>query len=194
MVRTRFGGRPTSTVAVIATFTVVSLFGSAAVGCTRTRDVDLSDTTSTTIRRISDDRLADAGSVASAEAVGQVQALVNRLLGVDDPCAILNENAFQDYTLDGSSLASSAVRRALSSGVTAVYNHTINLIPQDDSTMIAALRVQRETLIDVLDVVDRYATNPTSNEAANQVRTLVTGEEFVKSAEVISLWLGSNCV
>lgn len=163
-------------------------------GCTTTKDLPGERSTETTIRRLPDDELLDEAALETGSAAAKnLQAIINRLLTSNDPCAILTQQAIKGYTIDATSLAGSAVRRTMASGVVDVYNHTINLVPANESTLIAALRVQRDTFVQVLEVVDRYSANPTSTQGNDQIAQLVQSDQFVKASDAVNLWVYSSC-
>ena len=166
----------------------------AATGCSSTRELAADRGTETTIRRLPDDELLDEEALETGSAAARsMDAIVAKLLASNDPCAILTQQEIRGYNIDATALAGSAVRQTMARGVVSVYNHTINVVPQTDEQLIAALRVQRDTFVQVLDVVDRYSANPTSRQGNQQIENLVRSDQFVKASEAVNGWIYQNC-
>lgn len=163
-------------------------------GCTATRELSEPRETGTTIRRLPEDELLDGDVVETGSAaVRRIEEIVAKLLASRDACAILTQQEIKGYSIDPTALAGSSARRAMARGVLQVYNHVINTVPQHESQLIAALRVQRDTFVQVLDVVDRYSANPASSQGNEQIQTLVQSEQFVKAGEAVNAWIYDNC-
>lgn len=166
----------------------------AATGCSSTRELSADRSTETTIRRLPDDELLDEEALETGSAAARsMEAIVAKLLASNDPCAILTQQEIRGYNIDATALAGSAVRQTMARGVVSVYNHTINVVPQTEDQLIAALRVQRDTFVQVLDVVDRYSSNPTSRQGNQQIENLVRSDQFVKASEAVNGWIYQNC-
>ena len=165
-----------------------------ATGCASTRELSADQRTETTIRRLPDDELLNEAALETGSAATRsIDAIVAKLLASNDPCAILTQQEIKGYNVDATALAGSAVRRSMARGVVSVYNHTINVVPQTEEQLIAALRVQRDTFVQVLDVVDRYSANPASRQGNQQIESLVRSDQFVKASEAVNGWIYQNC-
>ena len=163
----------------------------ATVGCSSSRDVAYDETTPTTIRRLPGAGLDEANLAGGSAAAKDMQRVIDRLVASNDPCAILTQKEVKGYQIDPSSLASSDVLEVLANGVIDIYDHLVVIVP--DPGVVPALRTQRDTFVRVLDVVDRYAANPTSKDGTTQIRSLTQGSDFVKAGSTVSAWTYSHC-
>lgn len=159
--------------------------------CSSTTDLD-SEAPGTTIRDLGDDPLVDdEGLTSGSQGAQAIQRIIDRLVASNDPCAILTQKDIKGLKIDATTLASSSARRTLAAGVVQVYDHVIQIVT--DPTVKPALEVQKSTFVQVLDVVERYTANPTSQEGNAQIQALVTGEDFVKAQGQVSDWTNANC-
>src|SRR4051812_44651454 len=110
-----------------------------------------------------------------------MQKIIDRLLASNDACAILTQKDVKGYRIDATTLASSAARQVLARGVIDVYDHLIDIV--NDDGIKPALQRQRDTFVQILQIVDRYTANPTSKQGNDQIRALSTGPEFVKAQQ-----------
>lgn len=164
----------------------------AAVGCSSSRDVETSEGTKTTIRDLGDEELVDEdGLLSGSQGAKEIQRIIDKLLASNDPCAILTQKDIKGLKIDATTLASSAARVTLASGVIQVYDHVKAIVV--DESVKPALEVQKSTFVKVLDIVERYTANPTSKEGNDQIQALVTGEDFVKAQSTVSAWTYTNC-
>lgn len=162
-----------------------------APACSSTRQLSSDERIPTTIRRLPDDGDDAEALAGGSEGARQIQEMIDRLLASDDPCAILTQRDVKGFQLDATTLASSSARRVLTKGVVDVYDHLLALVT--DATVRPALQVQRDTFVQVLDLVDRYAANPTSQQGNDQIRALTTGDAFVRAQDVVGGWTVANC-
>jgi hypothetical protein len=176
--------------AVVALLTVgMALIAGPA--CSSSRDLESAANTGTTIRRLADDIEDDEALAGGSEGAQEMQKIIDQLLASNDPCAILTQKDVKGYEIDATTLASSAARRVLTNGVIDVYDHLIVIVPDD--AIKPALQAQRDTFVQVLEVVDRYAANPTAKQGNDQINTLMTGEDFVRAQSAVAGWTSANC-
>lgn len=159
--------------------------------CSSTKDLESGARTKTTIRDLGEDLIDDESVAGGSEGERKLQRVMDQLVASPDPCAILTQNGIQGYSIDPTILASSRARQTLTRGVIDVYNHLLDIIP--DPAVKPALVVQRDTFVEVLDVVERYTANPSSKQGNEQIAELVKGEEFVEAATSVSSWTLANC-
>jgi len=165
--------------------------GSAACSETRTLEGG-AEATSTTVRLLEEERGEfDEGLRTGSEAAAEIQRWINDLVTETDPCSILSQKVVQDRSFDPTVLASAAARKALAEGYVQVINHLVALI--DDPAVTPALVVQRDSATEILDIVDRYAANPTSREGARQIDAVTAAPAYVEAEATISRWVISNC-
>jgi outer membrane murein-binding lipoprotein Lpp len=161
-------------------------------GCSSSRDLDASVDLTSTTRKLSDAEIPDDDALVSGSAaVAALQELIDRLLASNDACAILTQRDIKDAQLDPTTLASSAARKTLTKGVIEVYDHVIAIVT--DQAVKVPLRVQRDAFVEVLDVVDRYSTNPTSKDANAEITNITRGPEFVAAQSAVQAWQFANC-
>ena len=79
----------------------------------------------------------------------------------------------------------------LAAGVVKVYDHIIQIVP--DAAVKPYLGTQRDTFVQVLDIVERYTANPTSKEGNDQIEALISGDKFVQAQSAVSGWTYQNC-
>jgi len=172
---------------------LLSLLIVTPVGCSSSRDIESSDGTKTTIRDLGDDDLVDEDDALAGGSQGakEIQKIIDKLLASTDPCAILTQKDIKGLKIDATTLASSSARQTLAQGVIDVYGHLIQIVP--DAAVKPALETQRDTFVQVLDIVERYTANPTSKQGNDQIQALVTGETFVKAESTVSGWTYANC-
>lgn len=163
----------------------------AAPACSSTRDLEAS-APSSTIRDLGNDPLVDDEGLASgSQGAAEIQKIIDRLVASNDPCAILTQKDIRGLKIDATTLASSSARKTLAAGVVQVYDHVIRIVP--DAGIKPSLEVQKSTFVQVLDVVERYTANPTSQEGNDEIRALVTGPDFVKAQTQVANWTNTNC-
>lgn len=162
-----------------------------APSCSSSRDLVTDRQTGTTIRVLRDDGSGDDAIAGGSEGARQIQEIIDRLVQSDDACAILTQKDVRGYQIDATTLASSSARRVLTNGVIAVYDHLIKIMK--DRAVVPALQSQRDTFVQVLDVVDRYAANPTAKQGNEQINALLTGDAFVQAQNQVAVWTSTNC-
>ncbi len=146
----------------------------------------------TTTFRVSEREETDSVNVGGgSESATQMQLLIDRLLASSDPCAILSQSEIRDIQLDPTAMASSAVRQVVATGVVEVYNHLATLIPEP--TVNAALLVQRDTFVQVLNVVERYSNAPVSDAATAEIAALARAPAYVAAEATVNSWVSVNC-
>ncbi|MFN8053134.1 MAG: hypothetical protein U0Q22_16935 [Acidimicrobiales bacterium] len=163
----------------------------AAPACSSTRDLDSADQTGTTIRKLADDLVDEDPLTGGSAGAKELKKIIDRLVASNDPCAILTQKDIKGYQLDPTTLASSSARQTLAQGVVDVYDHLIKIVP--DTTITPALQKQRDTFVQVLGIIDRYAANPTSKQSNDQIQALLTGTDFVQAQNAVSTWTYTNC-
>jgi hypothetical protein len=186
-------GEPTrQPVRRLAALTLALLLAAAtAVSCSESRDLGATGRTKTTIRRV-DDPDADEDALAGGSAgAREMQKIIDRLVASNDPCAILTQKDVKGYQIDATTLASTATRKVLATGVIDVYDHLVDII--GDPSVRPALEKQRDTFVQVLEIVNRYTANPTSKQGDDQIRALTTGPEFVAAQNAVATWTINNC-
>jgi hypothetical protein len=171
---------------------VLAAMVAVPAACASTKDIESSDQTKSTIRDLGGD-LVDPDDVIASGSAGarEIQKIIDRLVASNDACAILTQKDVKGLKIDPTTLASSSARQALTKGVIAVYDHLIDIVP--DAAVKPALVTQRDTFVQVLDLVERYTANPTSKQGNDQIQALITGDAFVKAATAVSSWTYANC-
>lgn len=170
-----------------ATFAVVVLL---AGGCSQSRE--LGDSATSTTFRVSESEDASGDNLSGgSESAAQMQQMIDRLLVSTDPCAILTQRDIRDIQLDPTAMASSAVRQVVAKGVVEVYNHLAELVT--DTSVNAALLVQRDTFVKVLNVVERYSSAPASEAASAEIAALAQAPAYVAAETTVNAWVGANC-
>jgi len=160
--------------------------------CSSSRDIEGADGVTETTRDLGDDPLVDEDELTSgSQSAKEIQRIIDRLVAGTDPCAILTQKDIKGLKIDATALASSAARQTLATGVIRVYDHVIQLVT--DASVKPALEVQRDTFVQILDIVERYTANPTSQEGNDQIRALISGEAFVKAQSQVAGWTNANC-
>ena len=170
---------------------LIALLMVAAFGCASTRELESEGETKSTIRDLGDELPEDDAMAGGSDAAAAMQTIIDKMLASDDACAILTQKVIEGYQIDPTSLASTAARQVLASGVVDVYNHLIAIV--NDDKVRPPLTVQRDTFTQVLDLVDRYAANPASKTGNDQIKALVEGQDFVSAANGVSAWTYANC-
>ena len=160
--------------------------------CSSTKDIESSGETKTTIRDLGGDLVDPDDSLTGGSAGAKaIQKIIDRLVASNDPCAILTQKDIKGLKIDPTTLASSGVRKVLTQGVIDVYDHVINIVP--DPGLKPSLVVQRDTFVQVLDIVERYTANPASKQGNDQITALITADSFVKAQSTVSGWTYTNC-
>lgn len=173
-------------VVVLAAISMSVLLG----GCSSTRDLDATTAGPSTTRRV--DGGSDGGdNIGGSVAAQRMQSLIDQLLDEQDPCAILTQKDVAMTQIDPTTFLSAEARRVLAAGVVDVYDHLAQLI--GDPAVQPALRTQKETFTGVLEIVERYSSNPTSREQTEQIKALTEGPAAVAAQSSISAWVVSNC-
>lgn len=181
-------------------FALRRLMGIAALGltvflpvaCSSSRDIETAGETKTTIRDLGDEDLVDEDALISgSQGAKEIQKIIDRLVASNDACAILTQKDIKGLNIDATTLASSAARKTLAAGVVKVYDHIIQIVP--DAAVKPYLGTQRDTFVQVLDIVERYTANPTSKEGNDQIQALISGDKFVQAQSAVSGWTFSNC-
>lgn len=136
------------------------------------------------------DPLEDAELASGAAGMEELQRIFDRLLASNDPCAILTQKDLAENRLDPTVFTDPAARRLLADGLVRVFDHLIAISP---SSITAALEAERDVFSDVLEVVDRYATNPTGAGATDEIEVLVNSQEFLAAGQQISQFVSTSC-
>jgi hypothetical protein len=160
-------------------------------GCSSTRDLGSEGETKTTIRKIADDAGDEGALAGGSQGAKEMQKIINRLLASNDPCAILTQKDVKGFSIDATALASATAREVLARGVIDVYDHLLDIV--GDDAIKPALQKQRDTFVEILQIVDRYTANPTSKQGNDQIRALSTGPEFVKAQHDVDNWTYQHC-
>lgn len=162
------------------------------VACSSSRDIESAGETKTTIRDLGDDELVDEEALLSgSQGAKEIQKIIDRLVASNDACAILTQKDIKGLKIDATTLASSSARKTLAAGVVKVYDHIIQIVP--DAAIKPYLGTQRDTFVQVLDIVERYTANPTSKEGNDQIEALISGDKFVQAQSAVSGWTYQNC-
>lgn len=162
------------------------------VGCTDSEDLEVGGLPAIDPNRSTTTQGIDGNKaiVGGAETIDQINVIIDKLLASDDACAILTQQTVADYKIDPSALASPEVFVQLSSGLSRVFDHLIEIT---DATLRAPLQTEKKALAQVLDVVNRYIDNPTDAAATDQIKAIASAPEFVSASTALSLWASENC-
>lgn len=154
-------------------------------GCTRTQDVGergpVSTTTSTTTAPT---------DVAAGADLTQIRTVVDQLLASNDVCAILTRRGIAVDNLDPTVFASTEARQAFTRGLISVMEHTIALA---DPSLREPLTTLQQSLVQVLDVIDRFADTPTAPDGLDAIQRIVDSPPFVDATRRLALWVTVNC-
>lgn len=177
-----------ATVLLAATLcTLVSLSA-----CSETSEVATSRATSSTVRIAPDDAIGNGDDAVTngSEANRQLQLAIDKLASSNDVCAILTQRDVKGLELDPTTMASAQARKILSQGVLKVYDH---LVAIGDATIKDALRVQRDTYVSVLDIVDRYAIAASSKQSNEEIRAVTSAPQFLAAQQQTATWAATHC-
>jgi len=136
------------------------------------------------------DPLDGAELASGAAGVEELQRLFDRLLASNDPCAILTQRDVAENRLDPTVFTDPGARRVLADGLVRVFDHLISIAPP---TITAALQAEKDVFSQVLEVVDRYATNPNDPGATDEIEVLVNSQQFLASGQQISQFVSTSC-
>ncbi len=137
-----------------------------------------------------EDPLEGAELASGAAGLEELQRIFDRLLASNDPCAILTQQDLAENRLDPTVFTDPAARRLLADGLVRVFDHLISISPP---TITSALEAERDVFSDVLEVVDRYATNPTGAGATDEIEVLVNSQQFLAAGQQISQFVSTSC-
>ena len=187
------GDRPVSSGAVRRLLIGLTLAALAAspIACSRSTDIESAPRTTTTTKSPGTTDPLDADALASgSEAIRTLQAIVDGMLASEDPCAILTQRDVDENQLDPSIFTSSAARKVVTSGLVQVYDHLIAISPPE---ITAPLTAQKAVFVDVLAVVERYASSGDDTRATTQINTLVSAPGYLAAQTQLTAWVSANC-
>ena len=148
--------------------------------------------TKDTVRLLEDETLDnDPGLASGSEAAAQIQKLVDSLVEENDPCVILSPSTVSTFNFDPSVLASSQARKTLAQGYVQVLNHLVTLV--NDPEVTPALVIERDSVVEILDIVEKYSASPTSREGTKQIEAVTNSPAYVEASEVVARWVVSHC-
>jgi hypothetical protein len=170
----------------------LAALAAAPVACSRSTDVDVATQTTTTQKKSPDttDPL-DADALASgSEAIRKLQQIIDGMLASKDPCAVLTQRDIDANHLDPSIFTSSSARKVVTAGLIQVYDHLISISPPE---ITGALSSQKAVLVDVLAVVERYASSGDDTKATQQINNLVSAPGYLSAQSQLTSWVSANC-
>jgi hypothetical protein len=137
-----------------------------------------------------EDPLEGAELASGAAGVEELQRLFDRLLASNDACAILTQRDVAENRLDPTVFTDPGARRMLADGLVRVFDHLIAITPP---TITAALQAEKDVFSQVLEVVDRYASNPNNPGATDEIEVLVNSQQFLAAGQQISQFVSTSC-
>jgi hypothetical protein len=182
--------RPSRSRATLSALLAPLILVAALAGCSSSREIPpyadegFHRTTTTA------DPLEGAELASGAAGVEELQRLFDRLLASNDACAILTQRDVEENRLDPTIFTNAESRRLLAEGLVKVFDHLITLSPP---TITAALQAEKNVFSQILDVVDRYASNPNSPGATGEIEVLVNSQDFLAAGQQISNFVASGC-
>jgi hypothetical protein len=174
-------------VLTLATLAAVAL----VPACSRSTDIASTARSTTTERSPATTDPLDADALASgSEAIRKLQDIVDGMLASTDPCAVLTQRDVDENQLDPSIFTSSAARKVVTNGLIQVYDHLIGISPPE---ITAALTAQKAVFVDVLAVVERYASSGDDSKATQQINTLVSAPGYLAAQSQLTAWVSQHC-
>ena len=162
-----------------------------SLGCSTTKDLG-SDESTTTVKHTSttQDPLDAAALASGAQGVAELQKVIDTLLASNDVCAILTQQALKGARLDPTLLTTPSVRQVLAQGLVQVFDHLIKISPAE---LKAPLQTEQTIFGQVLDVVQRFSTNPSDTKASDDINSLVSSANYLAAQQQIGSWATANC-
>jgi hypothetical protein len=170
---------------------IVSSLLLGVAGCSRTAELNSEAVTTTNPPKAAVDPIDQLAGANGAAGIQQLQDLVDRLLASNDPCAILTQRDVRENQLDPTLFTTAAARQVLASGLVDVYDHLIQISPV---AIRQPLSDQKAVFAQVLEVVDRYASNPNDPGATGQIEDLLSQPGMVAAQQQINAFIQGNCV
>jgi hypothetical protein len=161
------------------------------LACSRSTDIESTARSTTTERSPGTTDPLDAAALASgAAAIRDLQSIVDGMLASTDPCAILTQRDLEENQLDPSIFTTAAARAVVTNGLIAVYDHLIAISPPE---ITAPLTAQKAVLVDVLAVVERYASSTDDSRATQKINSLVSAPGYLAAQTQLTAWVTANC-
>lgn len=177
------GNRIVAVVVLVATL-------SALAACSTTDEISFDPTgppasSTTTIDPLDADPLS-----TGAAGISELQGILDKLVALPDTCSILAQKEIQENRLDPTLFTTAAARQVLAEGLVKVFDHLITI---SDPSLTSAFEAEKTAFSSVLDVVDRYSSNPSNTKATDEINTLVSAPGFLTAQTQIASWLAANC-
>ena len=170
---------------------LVASLACVAAACSSSSDIATSRQPTSTVRIAPDDAIGNGdGLTNGSEAIRQIQAMVDKLSQSTDPCGVLTGRDVKGIKLDPTAMASGEARKVVSQGVVKIYNHLVQI---SDPAIKDALRVQRDTYSQILDVVDRFAAAASSKQGNDEIQALAATPQFLAAQQQVAAWTTTHC-
>jgi hypothetical protein len=169
---------------------LVVLSALAAVpACSQSTDIEGHAATTTT--RHSTETTDPLDAAAGTAAIRKLDRLIDGMLASQDPCAVLSQRDLQANQLDPSLFTTARARKAVTKGLVDVYDHLVKISPPE---LTGPLTAQKAVFVDVLQVVDLYATSGGQDQqATRQIDSLVSAPGYVAAQAQLTAWVSSHC-
>jgi hypothetical protein len=180
---------PLAVVKRTAFLMVVAAITLVGIGCSQTTDLSSGAVTTTTPKSSTTDVL-EGNALNASTGIDQLQTLVARLVASNDTCAILTQRDVRANQLDPTLFTSQASRQVLAAGVVQIYDHLLDISPVG---IRGPLQDEKNVFAQVLDIVNKYANDPTAQNATQQIDDLLKTPGMVSAQQQLNDFISQNC-